>query len=246
MNILTIDIGGTNVKVLATGQSVRRKFPSGRTLTPQRMLSTVKKLVRDWKYDVVSIGYPGRVVGEQVVSEARNLGKGWVGFDFAAAFGVPVRIMNDAAMQALGSYNGGTMLFLGLGTGLGATLIVNDEIVPMEWGHFPYRTGKVEDYVGKRGLKRLGKKKWRKHVMGGIDFMDDVFHVSDVVIGGGNAKLLKKLPDGCRVGSNANAFLGGFRMWEDSSERESSRETSRTIDISAGRGKSKPERGRRA
>jgi polyphosphate glucokinase len=231
MKVLAVDVGGTNVKILATGQTARRKFPSGSALTALQMASKVKKLAHDWEYDTVSIGYPGSVLRGQPATEPRNLGSGWVGFDFEAAFGCPVRLMNDAAMQALGSYKGGRMLFLGLGTGLGATLVVDDVVVPMEWGHFSYQKGTIEDYVGARGLERLGKKKWRRHVARGIGFMNRVFHVDDVVLGGGNAKKLKNLPQGCRAGDNANAFLGGFRMWEESSHRQPSSRTKRTIDI---------------
>jgi len=202
-----------------------------------QMVSKVKKLARDWDYDVVSIGYPGSVLRGQPATDPRNLGLGWVGFDFAAAFRCPVKIMNDAAMQAIGSYEGGRMLFLGLGTGLGATLVVDDVVLPMEWGHLSYRKGTVEDYVGARGLKRLGKKKWRRHVTRGVVFMNKVFHVDDVVLGGGNAKKLKGLPQGCRVGTNANAFLGGFRMWEDSSNRSRASRTEAAIDIATGREK---------
>lgn len=217
MKVLTIDIGGTNVKILATGQRLRRKFPSGPTLTPLQMVSKVKKLARDWEYEVVSIGYPGRALCGRPASEPRNLATGWMRFDFAAAFGRPVKLMNDAAMQALGSYEGGTMLFLGLGTGLGAALVVDHVVVPMEWGHFSYKNGSIEDYVGAQGLRRLGKKKWTRHVMYGLSRMIEVFSVDDVVVGGGNAKELKNLPTGCRGGDNSNALLGGFRMWEEGS-----------------------------
>lgn len=234
MNVLTIDIGGTNVKILATGQDTPRKFPSGPKLTPQQTVSKVKKLAHDWKYDAVSIGYPGSVLRGQPAAEPRNLGPGWVGFNFQAAFGCPVKLMNDAAMQAVGSYKGGRMLFLGLGTGLGSTLVVDGIVVPMEWGHFSYRTSTIEDYVGVRGLKRLGKKKWGRHVARGIAFMNNVFHVDDIVLGGGNAKKLKNLPEGCRAGANANAFIGGFRMWEESSDRQPPSRAKRTIEITTG------------
>lgn len=217
MKVLTIDVGGTNVKILASGQRVRRRFPSGRTLTPSQMVSTVKKLAHDWEYEVVSIGYPGRVLHGRPASEPRNLGGGWLEFDFAAAFGRPVKLMNDAAMQALGSYKGGTMLFLGLGTGLGAALVVDHVVVPMEWGHFSYKNGTVEDYLGAGGLRRLGKRKWTRHVTYGLSRMLEVFCVDDIVLGGGNSKKLKDLPARCRAGDNANAFLGGFRMWEEDS-----------------------------
>jgi len=162
--VLVVDVGGTSVKILATGQNEERSFPSGPTLTPRQMVSGVKKLARGWTYDVVSIGYPGPVLHGCPMAEPHNLGRGWVGFDFAAAFGRPLKVVNDAAMQALGSYNGGKMLFLGLGTGLGSTLIVNGIVEPMELGHLPYKKGTYEDYVGRAGLERHGKKKWRRHV----------------------------------------------------------------------------------
>ncbi len=237
MKILTIDVGGTNVKILATGQKDRQKFPSGPTLTPSLMVSTVKKLAHDWEYEVVSIGYPGRVLHGKLASEPRNLAPGWVGFDFARAFGRPVKLMNDAAMQALGSYKGGIMLFLGLGTGLGAALVVDRVVVPMEWGNFSYRNGTVEDYVGARGLRRLGKKKWTHHVMYGLNRMLQVFSVDEIVVGGGNAKKLGELPAGCREGDNANAFIGGFRMWEEDSAWQRSSHATRTVEIVAGREK---------
>ena len=214
MNVLTIDIGGTNIKILATGQKEPRKFASGPTLSPRQMVDGVKKLAADWKYDVVSIGYPGVVVKNRILTEPHNLAKGWVGFNFKAAFRRPVKIINDAAMQALGSYKKGQMLFLGLGTGLGSAMVVEGIVVPMELGHLSYRNGTYEDYVGLRGLKRLGKKKWREHVAFGVNRLTSALQVNDVVIGGGNAKNLKKLPPGCRTGDNAYAFLGGFRMWK--------------------------------
>jgi predicted NBD/HSP70 family sugar kinase len=215
LKVLVIDIGGTNVKVLATGQNERRRFPSGAKMTPQRMVAGVKKLVADWKYDVVSIGYPGRVRRNRPLADPRNLGKGWTRFNFRTAFKRPVKIINDAAMQALGSYRTGTMLFLGLGTGVGSALIAEGAIVPMEVGHLPYKKGTYEDYLGARGLERLGKKKWRRHIDTCVARLISAFELDDVVIGGGNAKKLLKLPDGCRAGANANAFVGGFRMWED-------------------------------
>ncbi len=221
MKVLSVDIGGTNVKILATGQTERRKFPSGRTLTPRRMVAQVKKLAGDWKYDVVSIGYPGLVVNDRVMTEPRNLARGWVGFDFAKAFGCRVKVINDAAMQALGSYDGGTMLFLGLGTGLGSALMVRGHIVPMELGALSYGNRAVEDYVGRRGLQKLGKKKWRKVVEFLVERFTSALLLDETVIGGGNAKKLKAAPRGCRLGDNANAFIGGFRMWEPASARAS-------------------------
>jgi polyphosphate glucokinase len=220
MNILVIDIGGTNVKILATGETNPRKFPSGPEMTPEKMVSGVKKIAGKWKYDAVSIGYPGLVNQGQVASEPVNLGPGWVAYDFEAAFKCPVRILNDAAMQALGSYDGGEMLFIGLGTGLGSALVVGDVVVPIEMGHLCYKNGTYEDYIGERGLKRLGKKRWRRHVEFGITRLVDALHPDDVVIGGGNAKKLKAVLPGCRKGNNANAFLGGFRMWEANGERK--------------------------
>ena len=220
MNVLVIDIGGTNVKIFATGAASPRRLPSGVEMTPEKMISGVKKLAGKWKYDVVSIGYPGLVIRGQVVSEPRNLGPGWIGFDFESAFGRPVKIMNDAAMQALGSYKGGEMLFMGLGTGLGSAVVVEDVVVPMEVGHLAYKNGTYEDYVGIMGLKRFGKKKWRRNVNFGVARLMAVLHPDDVVLGGGNAKKLKELLPGCRKGENANAFLGGFRMWKEEVDRE--------------------------
>jgi len=221
MKVLSVDIGGTNVKILVTGQTEPRKFPSGPTLTPRRMVAAVKKLAGDWEYDVASIGYPGRVVGDRAATEPRNLARGWVGFDFAKAFGCPAKVINDAAMQALGSYNGGTMLFLGFGTGLGSALMVRGHIVPMELGALSYGNRTIEDYVGRRGLQKLGKKKWRKFVERLVERFVSALLLDEAVIGGGNARKLKKAPPGCRLGTNANAFIGGFRMWEPANERTS-------------------------
>ena len=221
MNILSVDIGGTNVKILASGQTKPRKFPSGPTLTPRQMVARVKKLAGDWKYDVVSVGYPGRVVGDRATTEPRNLGRKWVGFDFAAAFGCPVKVINDAAMQALGGYEGGAMLFLGLGTGLGSALMLRGHIVPMELGALSYGKGTIEDCLGLRGLQKLGKKKWRKVLELLVGRFTTALLLDDVVIGGGNAKKLKRAPPGCRLGDNANAFIGGFRMWEPANARTS-------------------------
>jgi predicted NBD/HSP70 family sugar kinase len=214
LKILVIDIGGTNVKVLATGQKERRRLPSGPKMTPRRMVAGVKKLVADWKYDVVSVGYPGIVVNGRISKEPHNLASGWIRFNFRAAFKRPVRIINDAAMQALGSYREGTMLFLGLGTGLGSALVAQGAVVPMELAHLSYKKGTYEDYLGARGLERLGRKKWQRHVEKCMARLISAFHLVDVVIGGGNARKLLKMPKGCRAGDNANAFLGGFRLWE--------------------------------
>jgi polyphosphate glucokinase len=213
--VLVVDIGGTHVKVLATGQKVPVKIPSGPEMTPRRMVALVKKATASWKYSAVSIGYPGAVLHGKPVSDPHNLGPGWVGFDFRNAFGHPVKLMNDAAMQAIGSYNRGRMLFLGLGTGLGSALIVDGVIEPMELAHLPYKKGRTyEDYIGLRGLERLGKKKWRRYVADVVDRLKTALEADDVVIGGGNAKLLKKLPAGARLVSNTNAFSGGFRIWQ--------------------------------
>ncbi len=218
MNVLAVDVGGTHVKILATGRSEHRQFPSGPGMTAQAMVAGVKALAGDWGYDAVAIGYPGPVLHDHPVAEPHNLGTGWVGFDYQAAFERPVKIVNDAAMQALGSYKGGTMLFLGLGTGLGSTLIKDGLIAPMELGHLPYRKATYEDYVGARGLERLGKKKWRKRVEDVVVRLVGALEPDDVVLGGGNVRLLKTLPAGCRAGDNANAFLGAFRLWQSADD----------------------------
>ena len=214
MRILVVDVGGTHVKILATGQAERREFESGPTLTVRQMVAGVKRLAKGWKYEAVSIGYPGLVLHERIAAEPHNLAPGWIGFDFQKAFGCPARVINDAAMQALGSYTKGTMLFLGLGTGLGSALVVDGHVVPMELAHLAYRKATIEDYVGLRGLERFGKKKWREHVAFMIERFTAAIHPDEVVVGGGNAKKLKELPPGCRLGDNANAFIGGFRLWE--------------------------------
>jgi len=222
MNVLVVDVGGTNVKILVTGQTEPRKFPSGPTLTAKQMVAGVKKLAGDWKYDAVSIGYPGMVVRNRPLAEPHNLGRGWVAFNFEAAFKRPVKVVNDAAMQALGSYKRGKMLFLGLGTGLGTTMIVDGNIEPMELAHLPYKKGTYEDYVGERSLEKRGKKKWRRHVADVIERLIAALEPDDVVLGGGNVKKLKDLPKGCREGDNANAFVGGFRMWEKADDQRRS------------------------
>jgi polyphosphate glucokinase len=218
VNVLVIDIGGSRVKLLATGRDEPRQLVSGPALTPQRMAAGVKKVVRGWKYDVISLGYPGVVHHGRPIAEPHNLGKGWVGFDYRAAFGRPVRIINDAAMQALGSYKGGRMLFLGLGTGLGSTLIADGVVEPMELGHLPYRKSTYEEYVGQGGLEKRGKKQWRRHVADVVARLTTALEPDDVVLGGGNVKHLKELPPGTRAGNNANAFVGGFRLWEEANE----------------------------
>jgi polyphosphate glucokinase len=212
---LVVDVGGTSVKMLASGENESRSFPSGRTLTPGRMVSAVKRLAQGWVYDVVSIGYPGPVLHGRPVVEPYNLGRGWVGFDFAAAFGHPVKMINDAAMQALGSYKGGKMLFLGFGTGLGSTMIVDGIVEPMELGHLPYKRATYEDYVGRAGLERHGKRKWRRHVADVVARLIAALEPDETVIGGGNVRKLKALPPHTRAGDNADAFRGGFRLWSE-------------------------------
>jgi polyphosphate glucokinase len=214
MKVLAIDVGGTHVKILVAGQKGKRQFDSGPNLGPSEMVMGVKELASGWDYDVVSIGYPGPVKDDQPEADPFNLGPGWVKFDFAKAFGCPVKVINDAAMQALGSQEGGKMLFLGLGTGLGTAMVVDGTVLPMELGHLPYRKKTFEDYVGLRGLKRLGKKKWQKHVVIAVEKFFAALQPEYVVLGGGNVNKLKKLPAGCRRGENENAFVGGFRLWE--------------------------------
>jgi polyphosphate glucokinase len=218
MDVLAVDVGGTHVKILATGQTEPRKFISGPKMTPEQMVSEVKKRAREWKYDVVSIGYPGVVTRGRPLSEPHNLAPGWVGFPFEKAFGRPVKVINDAAMQALGSYKKGRMLFLGLGTGLGSAMIVDGHLEPMELAHLPYKRATYEDYVGLRGLRRLGKKRWRENVEEVVAKLVSALEPDDVVLGGGNVKKLKTLPRGGRVGNNFNAFLGGFRLWGEGVE----------------------------
>jgi polyphosphate glucokinase len=235
MNILVIDVGGTHVKVLASGEEQKREIESGPTLTARQMVSSVKKLADGWEYDVVSIGYPGPVVHDRPLAEPHNLGKGWMGFNFAAAFKLPTKVVNDAAMQALGSYRGGKMLFLGLGTGLGSTMILDGIVQPMELAHLPYKKRTYEDYVGARGLEEFGKKAWRKHVEDVVESLTAALQPDDVVLGGGNAKKLKDLPPLCRLGDNANAFKGGFRMWEEPLAEKSARSRKQTAQIAIAR-----------
>ena len=214
--ILVVDIGGTNVKMLASGQKEPRRFPSGPKLTAANMVKQVKEATKDWQYDRVTLGYPGPIINERPLREPHNLGPGWMGFNFSKAFGHPVRVINDASMQALGSYDGGRMLFLGLGTGLGSAMIVDGVLQPMELAHLLYRKGKTyEDYLGVRGLKRLGKKKWRRHVGAVVELLKEALDADYVVLGGGNSKKLKTIPPGARLGKNENAFLGGLRLWKD-------------------------------
>ena len=212
--ILVVDVGGTHIKILATGQKTPLKLDSGPKMTARKMCAWIRGAARDWPHDVVSIGYPGPVVHGRPVREPYNLAKGWVGFDFKQALGCPVRIINDAAMQALGSYQGGRMLFLGLGTGLGSAMIVDGVVEPMELAHLPYKKGRTyEDCVGASGLKRLGGKKWRRTVLEVVAQLSTLLEADYVVIGGGNARKLKRLPKNARLGSNDFAFLGGFRVW---------------------------------
>ena len=218
MNVLVIDVGGTHVKVLATGEKLHREFVSGPKMTPKIMVSKVRTLVADWQYDAIAMGYPGPVVHNRPLAEPWNLGPGWVGFDFKRAFKRPIKITNDAAMQALGSYRRGKMLFLGLGTGLGSALVIDGILEPMELAHLPYRKSTFEDYVGIRGLKKYGKRKWRKYVIDVVERLIAALEPDEVVLGGGNVKNLKKLPPHCRAGDNAKAFRGGFRLWETKGE----------------------------
>ncbi|HTD44679.1 MAG TPA: ROK family protein [Bryobacteraceae bacterium] len=213
MRVLVIDVGGTHVKVLATGRREPVEIPSGPRMTARAMVQAVRKATGAWKYEAVSIGYPGPVVHGKPVAEPVNLGGGWIRFSFEKAFGRPVKMINDAAMQALGSYEGGRMLFLGLGTGLGSAMIVDGVVEPMELAHLPYKSRTYEDYVGERGRERLGTKKWRREVTVVIQLFKAAFDADYVVVGGGNAKRLKKLPRGVRLGNNANAFRGGFKLW---------------------------------
>jgi predicted NBD/HSP70 family sugar kinase len=215
MRILVLDVGGAHVKILATGRRKKVKFPSGPQMTPGGMMASVKAATAGWKYDAVSIGFPGAVVHGHPLVEPHHLGRGWVGFDFKKAFGKPVKLVNDAAMQALGSYGGGRMLFLGLGTGLGSAMIVENVLEPMELGHLPYKKGRTfEDYVGNGGLMRLGKRKWRIQVREVVAMLKAALQADYVVLGGGNARLIKELPPGVRLGKNSNAFRGGFRLWD--------------------------------
>lgn len=214
--ILVIDVGGTNVKIAMGGSKELLKIPSGKTMTAAQMAAEVKKAASAWKYDAVSIGYPGPVKDGVPAKEPANLGAGWVKFDYDEAFGCPVKIINDAALQALGGYKGGRMLFLGLGTGLGSALIVDGAIAPLELAHMPYRKGGTyEDFVGERGLKKLGKKKWARHVTAVIEILRHGLQADHVVLGGGQTKKLEKAPDGVTIGTNENAVIGGVRLWDE-------------------------------
>jgi len=219
MRVLVVDIGGSHVKILATGKRLKRMFPSGPTLTPEQMVSGVRRLADDWTYDVVSVGYPGPVLRGVPIAEPHNLGTGWVAFDFESAFQRPVRVINDAAMQALGGYKGGRSLFLGLGTGLGSAFVVDGVVEPMELGHLPYKKGTFEDYVGIRGLQKHGVKKWRREVADVVARLTAALQPDDVLLGGGNARKLKELPPGARLIDNACAFRGGLRLWDGAKEQ---------------------------
>jgi len=216
VKILVIDIGGTNIKLLASGQRTPVKVPSGPRLTPRQMVAEVLEATEGWNFDAVSIGYPGPVARNKPTKEPVNLGPGWTRFNYERAFGHPVRMINDAAMQALGSYAGRTMLFLGLGTGLGNTLVIDGVVVPLELAHLPYENGKTyEEMIGEAGLKRLGKRKWRRHVHRIVELLAEATNADYTVIGGGNVRVLDELGPNVRRGSNANAFRGGFRLWDD-------------------------------
>lgn len=216
MKTLVIDVGGTNIKLLATGQQEICKIPSGPEMTAEGMIQAVLGATHDCDYEVVSIGYPGPVVDGRPLREPHNLGKGWIDLDYQGRFGRPVKLVNDAAMQALGSYQGGRMLFLGLGTGLGSALVIGKTVVPLELAHLPYRKGRTfEDYVGLRGLERFGKRRWRRAVADVAQRLKAAMVADYVVLGGGNAKRIRDLPLDTRLGDNRNAFLGGFRLWEE-------------------------------
>lgn len=214
LKILTLDVGGTNIKAKIQGPEERRKFPSGAHITPDVMVEGVQEMVSDWEFDVISIGFPGIIKQGQIINEPANLGNGWVGFDLAKAFGKPVKLMNDAAMQALGSYQGsGVLLFLGLGTGLGSAVVVDGTVLPMELAHLSYRSGTFEDYVGFRGMEKYGKEEWQQHVFAVVERFKAAFLPDDIVLGGGKSKYLTEVPQGCRLGTNKLAYEGGFKLW---------------------------------
>jgi predicted NBD/HSP70 family sugar kinase len=220
MKVLAIDVGGSHVKALLSGEREHRKADSGPDMTPDEMVEKVRDMTADWSWDRVAIGFPAVVRQDRITTNPRHLGDGWVGFDFAEAFQCPVRIINDAAMQALGSYQGGTMLFLGLGTGLGSAMVADGVVLPMELAHLPYRKRRTyEDYLGERGYDRMGETKWRKHVWRVVALLRAALQPDEVVIGGGNVKKLDDAPDGVRLGRNSNAFIGGFRLWQSPNAR---------------------------
>jgi len=216
MNVLVIDIGGSNIKILATGQPERIKIPSGVDFTPGHLVALVQKATAEagWKFEVVTVGFPAVVKQGKIVSDPVNLGRGWMGFDFEKAFGCPVKVINDAAMQALGSYQGGKLLFMGFGTGLGTAMVYEHLILPLEGGHLPFRNGTFESHVGNANLSLLGKKQWKELVLETIEHFQNCFQPDEIVLGGGNSKYLEELPPNCRLGSNKNAFAGGFKLWE--------------------------------
>lgn len=216
MKVLVIDIGGSNIKILATGQAERIKIPSGVDFTPQQLVSLVQEATTKeaWEFEVVTIGFPGVVKLGKIVANPVNLGKGWVDFDFEKAFGCPVKVINDAAMQALGSYEGGKLLFMGFGTGLGTAMVYEQLILPLEGGHLPFKKGSFESHVGNANLTLLGKKQWKELVYETIERFQNCFQPDEIVLGGGNSKYLEELPPNCRLGSNKNAFAGGFKLWE--------------------------------
>ena len=214
MKVLVIDVGGNNVKILATGEEEKRKFSSGTELSAESMAEQVNALAADWQYDLISVGYPGPVVDGKIIFEPRNLGDGWLGFDFEAALGRPVKLINDAAMQALGGYRGGRMLFLGFGTGLGTAMVIDGMPVAMELSHLPFEGSTYEKYVGRTALKQLGRKEWSQRALTVIEHFREGLYPEDILLGGGNIKKLPKLPRGCRRGGNADAFAGGFKLWQ--------------------------------
>jgi polyphosphate glucokinase len=219
-SVLVIDVGGTNIKIIDSAHTEPLKIPSGPAMTAHNMVMEVQSATKDWNYNAVSIGYPGPVSKGKPLAEPHNLAPGWIDLDFEKAFGCPVRMINDAAMQALGSYEGGRMLFLGLGTGLGSALMIEGILQPTELAHLPYRKGRTfEDYVGLRGLERLGKRRWRHHVLIVIDQLRRALECEYVILGGGNSRLLKELPEGVKLGANSNAFIGGFRMWNEYAQK---------------------------
>ena len=216
MTVLAVDVGGTHVKARVQDIEEERRFESGPRLSAQRMIDTLLQLVDDWQFDAVSVGIPAQVHGNRVVHEPANLGSGWTAFDYARAFARPTRVVNDAAMQAVGSYEGGRMLFLGLGTGLGSTMIVDGAVEPMELGHLPWRSRTYEEYVGVAARKRVGKARWRRNVFEMAEFFRAALEPDYIVLGGGEVAELDELPAGCRRGDNANAFRGGFLLWDAS------------------------------
>ncbi|WP_339879649.1 ROK family protein [uncultured Algoriphagus sp.] len=213
--ILVIDIGGSNVKILATGAEERIKIPSGSDFSPEQMVELVKENASEWEYDRITMGFPGVVKENRIVSDPVNLGEGWNKFDFQAAFNCPIKFINDAAMQALGSYEGKKLLFLGFGTGLGTAMVIHNTILPLEGGHLPFKKKTFEEYVGKEYLTKSGSKRWEKNVLKTVEYFRAAFQPDDVLLGGGNSKLLTTIPEGCRLGTNENAFKGGFKFWEE-------------------------------